>query len=514
MLHPRISERIRGERLHCLPGVLVSPFVLVFILALITRVVVAQPTQTNGIDSSPDVDYPDDQNSAIEITNTSLTPLLTTADEVLRLSPEQAQRGYPVDIHGVVTCVVQEHNAFIVQDATRAIFVINASPTGLPQRGEFLEVKGKSDKGTFAPLVRADRIHSLGAGTLPEPAQPTWDQLMNGSLDDQLVEVGGVVEDSVLHPAGYSTNWSKIILRTTGGSLWVDVWLVGTNFENLENYKDAIVRLRGCLFVALTMDTHQLELGHVRMYVDSISVDQPAATDEFSGPKKRAADLTLFNSEANSFQRVKVSGQIVYILGQDYFMMDGTNGVRFTLREPVKLHTGDLVDVVGYPELNGAAPHLRSAVARKVDHSALPSPINLSPDDLPNAIYDSTRVRIEGRLVSSRLTSTNETLEVQTGSWRFVARVKLMKGVPPPISSLVALTGVYAAQGEARHWMATWLLSICCSSRRQISDCCPNPHGGRCRGYWSSLEYSPARWHFWGCGRPSFIGRWKSALPN
>ena len=150
-------------------------------------------------------------------------------------------------------------------------------------------------------------------------------------------------------------------------------------------------------------------------------------------PRRKSApgELTLFDPQANAYQRVQVSGQILHMIGRDYFMMDGTNGVRFTLRQlAVKLHTGDKVDVVGYPELGGAAPHLRCAVARKTGYDSLPDPRNLAPDDLPNVIYDSTRVRIEGWLVSSRMTTTNQTLEVQAGSWRFVARTNLKKHRP------------------------------------------------------------------------------------
>lgn len=445
MPHPRISKEIRSERFRS--GNPPLFFFLILIMVSMARFAPAQPVLTNGMDSSPDVDYPDDQvTMALTSAGTAMSDL-TTADEVLRLSPAQAQRGYPVKLRGVVTCVVQEHNAFIVQDQTRAVFVINDTHAPLPQMGQLLEVDGKTDKGSFAPLVRTSRYVSSGAGTLPEPMQPTWDQLMNGSLDDQLVEVRGVVEESIPRPPGYATNWSKIILRTTEGPLWVDVWLVGTNFAGMENYEDAIVRLRGCLFVALTPDTHQLDLGHVRMYVDSIKVDQPAPADPFSAVPRRAADLTLFNPQASAFQRVKVSGQVLYMIGQDYFMMDGTNGVRFTLRKPAELHTGDLVDAVGYPELSGAAPHLRAAVARKTGHSALPPPVNLSPGDLPNATFDSTRVRIKGLLISSREALTNETLEIQSGSWRFVARVKQARTSPPPIGSRLALVGVYAAQG-------------------------------------------------------------------
>lgn len=425
-------------------------------LFLLSGMVLAQSNPVGRDNTDPDVDEFDDQKTAaIEVvTNASAMSALTTASQVVRLSPEEARRGYPVNLRGVVTCVVQEHNAFIIQDATHAVFVVNAPGEPLPERGEMLDLEGKSDRGTFAPLVRAKRMADLGAGILPDPVQANWDQLMNGSLDDQSVEIRGIVEQSIPRPSGYPSQWSKLIIRTTEGTLWVDVWLVGSHFENLTNYEDAVVRLRGCLFVALTLDTHELESAHVRMYVDSIQVDQPAPVDAFSAPKKSAADLTLFDPQANSLQRVTVSGQILYMLGEDYYLMDGTNGLRFTLRESNhSLHTGDQIDVAGYPELSGAAPNLHSAVARKTGHASLPPPKELMPDDLPNANYDATRVQIEGSLISSRTTATNEIMEVQAGSWRFIARIKKQAApkvpLPPPpvIGSQLALIGVYAAQG-------------------------------------------------------------------
>jgi signal transduction histidine kinase len=56
-------------------------------------------------------------------------------------------------------------------------------------------------------------------------------------------------------------------------------------------------------------------------------------------------------------------------------------------------------------------------------------------------------VRIKGLLISSRAALTNETLEIQSGSWRFVARVKQARNALPLIGSRLALVGVYAAQG-------------------------------------------------------------------
>jgi signal transduction histidine kinase len=188
------------------------------------------------------------------------------------------------------------------------------------------------------------------------------------------------------------------------------------------------------------------------MFVNDITVDQPAPADLFSTPKKTAAELTLFDSQANAFQRVKVSGQIVYVRGTEHFMMDGTNGVRFVTRQPAKLLLGDAVEVVGFPELSGSAPVLCEADARKTGRATLPEAKKLSPDNLIRADNDSTRVRVEALLAGVRHTETNQVLEMQAGAWRFLARlnaqaeaVRLLR-----VGSLLELTGVYAAQGWNR----------------------------------------------------------------
>jgi len=401
---------------------------------------------------SDEMDLPETASPTFGATNVNdgTLPVLTRVDQILQMKREEAGRGYPVKIKGVVTCDVEEHNAFIIQDTTRAVFVVNSPLAGaLPRAGELLEVEGRTDKGSFAPLVRMSRLNVLGVAPLPEPVQPTWDQLMNGSLDDQQVEIRGVVEGFIAHPQGYPKGWSKMTLRTPGGTLWVDLWLSDTNFNNYEHYEDAVVRLRGCLFVVLDVAARQLALGHLRMILNDVTVDQPAPADVFSAPAKKANELMIFDSQANAFQRVKVSGEIIYMRGSDYFMMEGTNGVRFSTRQPVKLHTCDMVDVVGYPELSSGAPLLRQAVVRKTGHSVWPKPRELSPADLPNAAFDATRVRIEGLLVSSRTTTTNQVLEIETGSWRFLARWNVTNQVARSfrIGSRLALVGVYVAQG-------------------------------------------------------------------
>jgi len=362
-------------------------------------------------------------------------PTLTTCAAVHRLKREEAQRGYPVQVAGVVTCVLPEHQAFTIQDATRGIYAVDVSDNGfLPERGEFLKIVGVTDPSKFAPIVNARQMTVLGAGDMPEPLRPTWDQLMNGSLDAQYVELQGIV-------IAVSTNGMTLLTRD--GRIKMELRVDGP----LKRYEDALIRVRGCLFANWDYVTHEVKAGEIRIYGADVAVDQRAPADLFGLPEKSAAELLLFDPQASVFQRVKVSGQILGEHNGEYFMTDGRNGLRFVPKRELGLKPGDLVEVAGFPELSGAAPLLREAMVIKTGQAALPSPKDLA-GDLLRAEYDATRVRVTGLLVSQRETTSGISYELQTGVRTFLARLAATKVVESlPAGSKLELTGVYAAQG-------------------------------------------------------------------
>jgi signal transduction histidine kinase len=378
-------------------------------------------------------------------TNSGALPLLLTAAEVHHLKREEARRGYPVKIRGVITSILPEHQAFTIQDATRGLYVVDFSETRSdpPQIGEMMEVEGKTDPSLFAPVVDASRVSSLGTGVLPDPVHPTWDQLINGSLDAQYVEIQGILTD-------VQTN--RVVLLTRDGLINLELRVTGAEPEELKRYEDALIRIRGCMFAKWDGLTHKVRVGEIRILGADVTVDQPAPADLFSTPSKTAAELLLFDPQASDLQRIKVSGQIICTRDAECFMMDGTNGVRFEVREPVKLVTGDLVDVVGFPELSSASPVLREAVARKTGHALLPEPKNLDQNNLISPDNDSTRVRVKAVLVSQRSTPTEETLEMRAGLRTFLALLPASAGQAPdaPVGSQLELTGTYASQGGNR----------------------------------------------------------------
>jgi signal transduction histidine kinase len=380
---------------------------------------------------------------------TNQLPTLTSAEQIHRLSRQEAATSRHVLIRGVITCTLLPFGAAVVQDGRAGIYInnVNASSGDLPQVGDLVEVEGTTDQGDFAPRVQASRIKRLGAGEMPAPVHPYWDQLINGSLDTEFVELEGIVT-SVL------TN--GVVLRTHDGKINVRVYDTneGTNGVSLKNSENALVRMRGCLFASWNGVTHEVKVNEIWMYNPSVSITEPAPADLFADALKSVPDLLMFDPRASALRRVKVSGQVMHQRQGEYFAMDGVMGFRFIPGKPVDFAAGDLVEVVGFPSLTGPSPVLEEAIARKVGVAPLRDPRPLNPEELFKAENDAVRVKVEAVVLNA--SQDRRTLELQAGLHRFVARFdepKLESGsasVNFPIGSRLQLTGVYAGNGGNR----------------------------------------------------------------
>ncbi len=361
-------------------------------------------------------------------------PILTTADEVHHLKREEAQLGYPVKVRGVVTST-SLYYGFTLRDPTSGVFVLGADSVRV---GDFVEVEGVTDPGAFAPMIRLTRMQHLGVGRLPEPIRPTWDQLMNGSMDAQYVEIEGII---------MTASADGIQLLTPGGVIKVEM-VSGLNLDGMRLYENTLVRIRGGLIAWRNEETHQVILGDIWILNPKLIKENPASGDVFSAPSKTPAELLQFDPQASLFQRIKMSGQIVHIGADVGFMMAGTNGVRFVANKPAAMQVGDLVEVAGYPQLGGASPLLHEAVVHQTGHAALPEARPLTSGHLARAECDSTRVRLESVLTGVRKTGPGTTLEMQDGAQNFVARLDAYSESLSslPIGSRLELTGVYAVQ--------------------------------------------------------------------
>ncbi|TAL00284.1 MAG: hypothetical protein EPO07_09895, partial [Verrucomicrobia bacterium] len=366
---------------------------------------------------------------------------MRSAIAIRRLSIEAAQRALPVHLEGVTTCVLTQLHALVIQDATAAVYVLNKQAGGeFPEVGDRVEVEGV----TGPDIINANQIKRLGAGRLPEFERPSWDQLINGSLDCRLVEVRGVIE-SLLHRGN---GWSRVSLRTKDGTLRVELRRAGIQPESLAGLQDAVVRLRGCMFADRDVGTLRVKPAQVRMHSAQVIVEEPAPADLSAVPQKSAASLMQYDPESDAFKRVRITGQIVFVRGNNCFVMENRQGLRLLDVRPAGLAAGDLIEAVGFPQWGYASPCLRNVLTRKTGHAALPAPEKLPSEELIGARHDATLVTVEGVLASARRTPVGHVFEIQSGSWRFLARLASTNPISPPLrlGSRLALTGVYCAQ--------------------------------------------------------------------
>lgn len=378
------------------------------------------------------------------LTSPRVAPSSTTLlkiRQVQSLPVKDAARGIPVHVRGVVTSVGRRYDYYLtIQDATRGIFAYyrNAS-NAVPVSGDYYDIVGHSGTGDFAPVVWADKLVRLGKGDLPEPAHPAWNAMINGSMDVQWVEFQGLVTD---------VHSNVLSMLVPGGQ--IDVQISVPVISKLDSFKKSVVTVRGVLFAEWN-SMREVRVGLIDVHNASITIDVPAPASPFDAVLKTPRDLLLFDAQASTFRRVKVRGQIVYTDPNQVILMEDGAGLRIFPADKADVSPGDLVEVAGYPYIGGAAPVLREAVLRKTGTAGLPPPKDLKESEFARDGLDSTRVRVEGRMLGWHIEQGLPVLEMQSGSHLYLARLASANDgeFSWRIGSRLALAGVFAAQGKS-----------------------------------------------------------------
>lgn len=369
---------------------------------------------------------------------------ITSVAQVQDLPIERARQALPVRIRGTVTGAVNasQERWMSFQDDTRGIFVrLAAISNAAPAAGELWTVEGHSSAGDFAPIVVAERITRLGEGLLPAPVMPTWAELLNGSRDVQWAELKGLATD---------VRSNTISLHLPEGRL--DVELDGYSESELIPFLKDVVRLRGVLYAVWDPATREVRVGRVMMRNSTISVDVPAPADPFDAVLRSPRELLLFDAQASAFRPVKVSGQIVYTDPTQLFLEADGTGLRLLPMGEASLRPGDLVEAVGYPDIGGGELLLREALLKKTGEAPLSPPQNLDESGPAPANPNSTRVRVEGKLLGWHTEPGALVFELQSGTRLYLARVATTDTSPASlrVGSRLALVGIYVRRGHNR----------------------------------------------------------------
>lgn len=364
---------------------------------------------------------------------------------------ETASRALPVRIAGVVTFSELQGGTTYVQDVTGGVYV-RLKPPGAPRRepplepGTLVEIEGVTAAGIMVAFVShppdgAVTVRRLGRAPLPEPLRPTRDRLLDPRLHNQWVELDALV--SGVDGAARL----KIDLVTGGRRFRATVLRADTAPDLVARLPGSDVRVRG-VYGALIDSSRQL-VGF-RLWVPSpafVAVQDGALDAAFARPPMGVDEIMKFDTGFSD--RARVQGIVLAATPRE-FALRARGGALWV--RPARMETlrpGQLVDVVGVPELARDRMTLVDAVVRTSGEITAVDPLSLRESELDDVRLDGELVRLEARLIGQLQRDDSGLLLLRGDRGSFYARS--MPGLavrfnPLPANSWVEITGICAPE--------------------------------------------------------------------
>ena len=323
--------------------------------------------------------------------------ILTNAADVLSLTAEQAQGGIHVSITGVVTVAESTPNwkgKFFVQDATGGVFVNNTNKLQ-PSVGDLVHVQGVSHPGSYAPDITRPIWKKLGTAPLPAARPVSAERLMSGVEDGQRVEVSGIVRSA-------QRGSTKLILELASGGYRFRAFAPGTLNFDPDTLVGAAVHIRGTAAASFNAPLrHILTVALYAPLESDFIVDQFPQPEIFEEPIIPLNGIAQYRRNGIPGDRIRVRGVVTYQRpGDDIFLHDATGGLQVKCRDTNSFAPGEVVEAVGFPDLERFLPVLQDAILIRTKESReLVSPEAVSLPELSVGLHHSDPVILQGRLL-------------------------------------------------------------------------------------------------------------------
>jgi signal transduction histidine kinase/DNA-binding response OmpR family regulator len=358
--------------------------------------------------------------AAYQAPQASSLPLLTTVEQVRRLSHDEANRHYPVRLKVVVTYdyLSNGDGDFFVQDHTGGIFVNDFNRPRPFTPGQMLEITGATEAPDFAPQI-ANKAHIdvLGRAPLPKPKATTVEAMLSTREDSQWVEIKGIVRESTRDAEGNLT----LRVGAPGGEL--PVYILGSRNLDPAKLLDAEIRVEG---VCISLFNQRNQLKGVSLSVPGpaqITIEKLPPADPFSAPLRPISSLLAFASQGVPEHRVKVEGTVTMVRPRGVFIQANNEGLYLPGAAPATLVPGQRVQAVGFADIGDYTPVLKHALFRKLGFAPLPPPQKISAAQAMTGAFDTMRVSMEGTLRDLRASRGDAALVVEDGGVLFEARL-------------------------------------------------------------------------------------------
>lgn len=359
---------------------------------------------------------------------------LTRITDIRELSYEEASKGLPVKVRGVVTFSDKSILTLFIHDGDAGIFVKQMWKDSKvwPELGDRVVVSGITNYGVFAPVIAGKNDSSpeiviLGKGELPPPRPVDGLELARPDLDCDWVTVDADVTDVMMHEG-------DLVLECRADSCDFHVLIHGPLPPESVPWglAESRVRIHG---VAATIFNSNRQL--TRRF---LRVSSPADVVSLSAPGKKK-DARLVESSRllrvngpGPNELVKVRGVVTFNLpGRGMFLRTDGGGLWVQTARIQATSPGTVVEVEGWPRAGTMKPFILASGVEIRDRHASPPPVMNSAAKLLDSRFESELVACEAELLNVFRGADGTTFELRDGPVVFRGWLDLSNGQPPDL---------------------------------------------------------------------------------
>lgn len=353
--------------------------------------------------------------------------LIQTAEQIRRLSSQEADLHYPVRLRGVITFFdekIPTKSFRFIQDETAGIYFYVDGMTNEPhlRTGQLVEIEGQTGAGSFAPVVLTSRIRILGETNLP-PAKPiSYEELSSGLEDSQYVEIRGLVR-----AVRFEKQNDNYIIDLATGQGRVAIVAEQLPVNDGEQLVDCTVRVKGVCMSRFNSQRQLFDSGLLLSRPEDLVIEPPPPNNPQNLPAQPIKSLLQYAWGGTYGHRVKVIGTVTLRYPSKLYIEDESEGLCIETRQSDSVPVGDRVEVLGFPAKGEYAPVLQNGVYRELGPGRKLKPDIITPDEALTGTHDCRLVQIQATLLDRAQLIKEPFLVLQADGIVFHAYLRMLK---------------------------------------------------------------------------------------